>query len=85
MDEPNLLINPMVRWAVHPADTGRIAYIDGVAGPQMLPDENEVITRPFLVDPQTRQPVPVRVMQVLKQWDNGRGGHTLAVVVAREQ
>lgn len=85
MNEPNVLINPMVRWAVHPADTGRIAYIDGIAGPQKLPDENEVITRPFLVDPQTRQPVPVRVVQVLKQWDAARRGHNLAVLVAREQ
>jgi hypothetical protein len=85
MNEPNLLINPVVRWAVHPADTGRIAYIDGIGGPQKVPGENEVITRPFLVDPQSRQPVPVRVVQVLQQWDSARSGHTLAVVVAREQ
>jgi hypothetical protein len=85
MDEPDLLINPTVRWAVHPADTGRIAYIDGLGGPQTIPDENELITRSFLVDPQTRQPIPVRVVQVLRQWDSARNGHTLAVVVAREQ
>jgi hypothetical protein len=84
-DEPNLLINPLLRWAVHPADTARIAYIDGIAGPQTLPVENDVITRSFLVDPQTRQPVRVRVVQVLKRWDSTRCAHDVAVVVAREQ
>jgi len=84
-NEPIVYINPLIRWAVHPADTGRIAYIEGIAGPQVLPVENEVIVRPFLVDPLTRQPVPVRVVEVQKRWDSSRNGDNLVVVVAREQ
>ena len=85
-DAPTLLINPVVRWAVHPADQGRIAYIDGVFDPKdTLPYENEVITRPFLVDPVGRQPIAVRVVEIRRLWDASRQGHTLAVVVAREQ
>jgi hypothetical protein len=84
MNEPTVLINPLVRWAVHPADQGRIAYIDGLE-PGTLPYEDQVITRPFLVDPVSRQPVPVRVVQILRRWEPDRRGHTLAVVVAREQ
>lgn len=79
--KPDLLINPVVRWAVHPADQGTITYIDGMADSMPLPKENDLITRPFLVDPQTGRPVPVRVAQILKLW-NGQQ-HTLAVVVAR--
>lgn len=54
--EPNLLINPTVKWAVHPGDQGRITYIDGPKPAEKVPDEGAVITRPFLVDPHTRQP-----------------------------
>ena len=85
-NRPNLLINPMLRWAVHPADQGRIAYIDGLAGAGVkVPDEDTVVTQPFLVDPQTRQPVQVRVVQVLERWDSQRSGHDICVVVTRAQ
>lgn len=81
---PELLINPVVRWAVHPSDAGSIAYIDGqFDGKDTLPHENERITRPFLVDPSTRQPIPVRVAAIHRMWDGQR--HTLAVVVTRDQ
>lgn len=83
--DPNILINPMVRWAIHPGHEGTIEYVAGIGGPQTLPNENEVITRPFLVDPHSRLPIPVRVSQVLKMWDSGSRQHILAVVVAREQ
>lgn len=83
--EPEILLNPVVKWAVHPADQGRIAYIDGPKPAEKLPEEGAVITRPFLVDPNTRHPVPVRVVQVLKLWEADRQGHTLAVVVTRDQ
>lgn len=73
----------MVRWAVHPADTGRLAYIDGLWDGHTLPHEHQVITRPFLVDPVTRQPVPVRVVQILELLD--QQPPILAVVVTRDQ
>ena len=54
--------NAVVRWAVHPSDTGKIKYIDGLwEKSHTLPYENDIITRPFLVDPVTNQPIPVRV------------------------
>lgn len=73
----------VVRFAIHPADAGRIAYIDGLWNGHTLPRENEVITRPFLVDPTTREPVPVRVVQIVEMLD--ATPPTLAVVVSREQ
>jgi hypothetical protein len=85
MNEPEILINPMVAWAVHPAHLGTIEYVPGDMSPQKLPSENEVITRPFLVDPRSRQPVPVRVVQIQRRWDHLGLRHILAVVVAREQ
>lgn len=80
---PNLLINPAVRWAVHPADQGRIEYIDGLWSGHTVPKEGEVITRPFLVDPVSKAEVPVRVVQVLELPQHQPP--VLAVVVTRDQ
>lgn len=79
--KPAILINPVVRWAVHPAEQGTILYIDGLPS-DTLPAENSVITRPFLVDPTTRKPIPVRVVQIQTHWDGQR--HILVPVVSRE-
>lgn len=73
----------VVRWAVHPADLGRLAYIDGLWDGHTVPHENEVITRPFLVDPTTKEPVPVRVVHVAELLT--QQPPTLAVVVTRDQ
>ncbi|MBC3811357.1 hypothetical protein [Undibacterium aquatile] len=55
----------LARWAIHPSQTGQILYVDGKQDPShTLPFENDVITRPFLLDPVTRQPIPVRVVQI---------------------
>ncbi|WP_294261544.1 hypothetical protein [uncultured Comamonas sp.] len=75
--------NTMVRWAVHPADQGRITYIDGLQDKATLPYENEVITRPFLVDPVSKAEVPVRVVQLIEFFQ--QDPPVIAVVVAREQ
>lgn len=72
-----------VRWAVHPADTGQLTYIDGLWDGHTLPQENDVITRPFLVDPISKSPVPVRVVQILEMFQ--QQPPVLAVVVTREQ
>lgn len=73
----------VVRFAVHPADAGRITYIEGLWDGHTLPHENEVITRPFLVDPTTKEPVPVRVVQIVEMLQ--AEPPTLAVVVTRQQ
>lgn len=78
-----VLINPVARWAVAPADAGRIEQLPGAAWPKgmQLPEEDDVLTLDFLVDPQTRRPVPVRVAEV---WVRLRGDHhELAIVVTR--
>lgn len=78
----NVLINPRVRWAVHPADQGRITQIDGQGNvPVTLPQEGDVITLDYLVDPQTRRPVPVRVVEIRTLWKEDH--HVLAIVVSR--
>lgn len=83
MEPLNVLINPVVKWAVHPADQGRIAYIEGMldAWPK-LPYEGDILTLPFLVDPQTRQPVPVRVAQLVHM--TNETPHVVAIVVTRQ-
>lgn len=73
-----------MKWAVHPSDVGRITYIDGVwEGHNTLPHENEVITRPFLVDPVSKAEIPVRVVQLVEMYQ--QDPPVIAVVVAREQ
>lgn len=77
-----VLINPVARWAVHPSDTSRISYIEGLWNPtHTLPHEGDIITRPFLVDPQTKLPIPVRVVQI--QDHPEMTPHTLVLVVTR--
>lgn len=61
----SVLLNPVCQYAVNVADTGRIAYIDGLWNPShTLPFEGDVITRPFLVDPISRKPIPCRVVAI---------------------
>ena len=75
--------NVQVRWAVHPSDQGRIAYIDGLWDGSTLPYEDQVITRPFLVDPVSKAEIPVRVVQLIEYFQ--QDPPVIAVVVAREQ
>lgn len=73
----------VVRWTVHPMANGRLEYIAGVVDDQACPQESEVITRPFLVDPISKAVVPVRVVQVLELLKEQPP--VLAVVVTRDQ
>ena len=68
-----ILINPIVRWAVDPADAGRIEQLPGASWPKgmAIPEEDDLLTLDFLVDPQTRQPVQVRVSAVLARAREG--------------
>lgn len=63
---PTVLSNPIVMWATHPADQGRIKFIEGMTDtwPKTLPSEGDVLTVPFLVDPGTSQPIAVRVAEI---------------------
>lgn len=82
-DKPMVLINPVARWAVNPADAGRIKQLEGAGWPKglALPQEDDMLTLDFLVDPQTLQPVAVRVAEVWVKWSGDH--HDIAIVVTR--
>lgn len=83
-DPPQLLIDPVLRWAVAAGDASAIKYVDGVSpGAQPLPYVGDVITHPRFVDPATGQPVAVRVVHIQQGWDETARRHVLAVVVTR--
>lgn len=78
--KPTILINPRgVKYAAAFADMHRIEYVEGKWDGHTLPRENEVITRPFLVDPETKEPIPVRVVEIQNRPEN-----ILVVVVTRD-
>ena len=84
-DPPQLLIDPVLRWAVAAGDASAIKYVDGVSnGPQPLPYVGDVITHPRFVDPATDRPVAVRVVHIERGWDTSARRHVLAVVVTRD-
>lgn len=60
-----ILRNPRMKWAIEPGHQGSLLHIDGIAGTQTrVPEIGEVLTLPFLVDPDTRLPMPVRVTRI---------------------
>lgn len=80
----SILINPIVKWAVATPDQGKILFIEGVQNSShTLPYLDQVITRPFLIDPNTKQPIQVRVVEIQEHYlYHGHNGHTLVVVVS---
>lgn len=66
---------------MHPSDVGTLVKLEEPPGEQRVPEEDQVITRPFLVDSVSLQPVPVRVVQLL-EWHHSRVP-TIVVVVRR--
>lgn len=70
-----------VRWVIHPSDWGALAVLDVPSEPGPPPAEDEIVTRPFVVDRRSGQPVPVRVLQRV-DW-GGDGTPTCVVVVTR--
>jgi len=80
----SILINPIIKWAVSSLDQGKILFIEGVQNSShTLPYENQIITRPFLVNPETKQPIEVRVVEIQEHFQlDGHNGHTLIVVVS---
>lgn len=73
----------VVRWAVHPADQARIEQLPGASELPLerLPNPGEYVLMPFLVDPATRKPCHVRVLEVHVNYEPG----VHVVVVTREQ
>lgn len=79
--KPEILINPEMRWACIASDAAKLKFIDGMRNSwPALPEVNEVLQVPFIVNPESQQPVPVRVEAIHKLW--GTTGHVMVVVVA---
>ncbi len=64
---------------MHPSDRGRLMTLEGNWQEGGVPRENEVITRAFIVDSQSRQPVPVRVVQRI-EWHHSAAPTFVLVV-----
>jgi hypothetical protein len=78
----SLLINPLLAWAIHPLEQGTIEFIEGLqTDSQTLPHVGDIISRPFFVDPKSKEPIPVRIVEIREILETR--GHTLAVLVAR--
>ena len=59
--------NTVMRYAVAAGSTGQIEQLDGMRDTwPPLPHEGDILNVPFLVRPGTRDPVPVRVVQILE-------------------
>lgn len=73
-----------IRWAVHPAETGRIEQLPGIVNftATDVPAENSTLTHPYLVDPSTRQRCLLRVIQVMPAYP---GPWDVTIVVGRQQ
>jgi len=75
--------NTVMRYAVAATDTTSIEYIDGMREHwPKLPKAGDVLTVPFLVHPQTRQPVPVRVLELQERLT--MDPPTIVIVVGRQ-
>jgi hypothetical protein len=56
------------RFAVHANEQHSIGFIDGLCPlADTVPHENEVIFRPSIIDPLTKRPIPVRVVEVFRR------------------
>jgi hypothetical protein len=71
-----------IRWVTQPGQQDLMIEPLAQEKEGEVPEENEVITRPFLVDPRSGKPVRARVVQLL-EWHHQRAP-TFVVVVARE-
>ena len=73
----------VIKWAVHAPHQGSIAFIEGMQEhwPRTRPNVGDVLTLPFIVDPVTREPVEVAVVDLLGWTD--RTPPEVGIVVMR--
>ncbi|SFN16439.1 hypothetical protein [Nitrosomonas communis] len=61
------MIEPDIKWAVYPWYEDKVVYIRDLCDSSCtLPSEGDLIIRPCLIDPETREPIPVRVVEIRK-------------------
>ncbi len=63
------MVEPDVIWAVYPWDDGKVLYseklCDSLCDSSCTPlNVGDLITRPCLINPETRAPIPVRVVEI---------------------
>lgn len=85
MESRKVLINPTVRWAIESTHSGSIEYVQQLAPRDGIhvPHEGDVLTVPFMVDPATKQPCPVRVTRI--EHLRTSTGHVVVPVVVRAE
>lgn len=70
---------PNLMFATPPAEQARLAFLEGGKKDAVaLPNVGDVLTLPFIVDPQSRLPAPVRVVSLFPRQEEG---HPVVVVV----
>ena len=79
--KPNILINPRLMWACAAGEQTRLKLIEGTGIHPKLPKVNDIVTLPFIVDPETNEPTAVRVLDIQERMDSA--GHLLVAVVTR--
>ncbi|AKH38449.1 MULTISPECIES: hypothetical protein [Nitrosomonas] len=63
------MVEPDVKWAVYPWDEGKVAHSETLCeslcdSSYTLPGNGDLIMLPCLVNPETYEPIPVRVVEV---------------------
>lgn len=71
-----------IKWQPHPAHQQRIRCIQHTSTEEEAPKEGEVITRPFLVDREHQQPVPLEASTVV-HLHSSEGIHSAVVHLKR--
>lgn len=68
-----------IRWATQPADAKRIEQMPGISDQvaNEIPPIGSTITNPYLVDPSTKQPIPLLVADA---YIHGQTGDVVVVV-----
>lgn len=67
-------MNPKkIRWATQPQDTGRIEQLPGIGAltATEIPQIGSTITHPYLVDPSTKQSIPLLVADAYRHEPTG--------------
>lgn len=67
-----------IQWQPHPAHQQRIRCVQHTSMEKEAPEEGSTITRPFLVDRTSQQPVPLEAATVV--FLDNMGGSRSAVV-----
>jgi hypothetical protein len=71
-----------VHWVLQAPDGAGLLKLQPESDEQQVPDQGEVVTRPFLVDPVSKRPVPVRIVQRLVE-EPLSDTRSFVVVIAR--